>query len=389
MATISQGFGDARSRARQGVIGDWVYSDPTRRSQWGLNSAPQAAQVSTVTVTGATNAKLYTITINGVNVSFTSDASATTTEIATGLALAVNAEPLVRGQVRATSAVAVVTLTGVTPGEAFTLAESDAELTIATTTTADTADPIPFGRVVIDDGQNTSETERLVALADTTQFAAQVITLTPTYVASAVIKISVYEIRGEERILTGSAVFTSVTDLDATIDGLVAALNTALPANTVLVAANLATATAMTFTAEVLGAEWDIEVTHEGGGASVPALVVTYTTGPSIATSLHRAFQGVSLFSASSEAALVTSNEGQYNANEGVNYAMRGVVWVESSQTPAAGGTVYVELTAGATAGRLYTDSSATRVALARSRARWERDGLVAADNLAAVRLEA
>ena len=93
MATISQGFGDARSRARQGVIGDWVYSDPTRRSQWGLNSAPQAAQVSTVTVSGPTNSKVYTITVNGVNVSYTSDASATTTEVAAGLALAVNAEP--------------------------------------------------------------------------------------------------------------------------------------------------------------------------------------------------------------------------------------------------------------------------------------------------------
>lgn len=48
-------------------------------------------QVNTVTVTSAVNSTIYTVTINGVDNTYTSDASATTAEIAAGLAAAINA----------------------------------------------------------------------------------------------------------------------------------------------------------------------------------------------------------------------------------------------------------------------------------------------------------
>jgi hypothetical protein len=394
LGSISQGFGDVRSRARQGVVGDWVYSDPTRRSGFGLNQSGQAAQVTTVTLTDQGDDDDVIITINGIDVSINSGTGQTLAQVGADLAEAINAEPLVRGQVSASFVTATLTLTGLTPGLAFTVSiasDPDSWLSsVTTTTSAAEADAVPFGRVVINDGVNSGETERLVALADTGEFTAQVITATPSgYVADAEIRVAVYEVRGSERILLADVSETSATDLDTTLDAIVVSLNAQLPANSVLAASTPATATALTFTAEIAGLEIDIDVGADDDGASVPTWAVAYTTGPSVATSLHRAFEGVSLYSASDEAAAVEGEEGEYAANAGVHYAKRGVVWVESDETVTAGGTVYVELTAGATAGRLYAAASSTRVALSKAVARWERDGLTATDSLAAVRLEA
>ncbi|MCA8966726.1 MAG: transporter substrate-binding domain-containing protein [Planctomycetes bacterium] len=51
----------------------------------------QVKQVTTITVSGATNSATYTITVNGVDVQYTADSSTSTTEIAAGLAAAVPA----------------------------------------------------------------------------------------------------------------------------------------------------------------------------------------------------------------------------------------------------------------------------------------------------------
>ena len=117
------------------------------------NDDPRAQQIDTITVTGATNDKTYTVTLNGVDVSYLSDATATIAEIADGLAAAIEAEPLVNGTVGAVSdGVSLVTITATTGGVGFTIAESDAELTLASVAANATAAPIPFGRCVIEDG---------------------------------------------------------------------------------------------------------------------------------------------------------------------------------------------------------------------------------------------
>lgn len=392
--SISQGFGDVRSRARQGRVGALVYAArDVAQAGAGFNKEGQATQVGTIVVDTSTADTVYTWTINGVTMTYTSDSSTSTTEIAAGIADVINAEPLVRGQVSASASSATVTLTATNVGIAFTASDSDSRLTTTeASTAAASASTIPFGRAVIDTGRNTGEGEPCLGIASTGTFAAQVLTLSSTYVASAELNVTVWEIRnGEQPRVLASSNFTSATDLDTTLDGLVAALNTALPANSVLAAADDATATAIVLTAEIDGLEFDAEIRHVRGGASVPVFGKAFTTGPSISTSLNRAFLGVSAYSPSYEATSYASTaEAEYPANSMVTYRKAGCgdsVWVQSTQSPTNADTVYVELAPGSTAGRFYNDASATRVALSRNFAQWERDGYVANDSLAALRL--
>ncbi|HEX5038507.1 MAG TPA: hypothetical protein VFW95_00045 [Candidatus Limnocylindria bacterium] len=384
--TIAQGFGDARSRARQGIVGDWVYSDHTRRSASGINAHPQAAQVTTVTMTDQGDDDDVVITINGVDVEYNTGTGKALAAIGAEFAAAINAEPLVRGQVAATFDTATLTLTGTVPGLAFTVSiasDPDSVLSdVTAVTAADEADPVPFGRTVVHQGFNASEGERLVATPYAALFTPQVITATVVTGVATTRAIRVYEIRGDEKVLLANTVFAGSATEATEAAAIATAINLALPAATVIADDD---STAVTFTAEVAGLEFQVEIEQVTAGD----ITFANTTGPSAATSLWRAFQGISLYSPSVETTTVGGTTAQYRANEGVHYATRGVVWVESSETPAAGGTVYVETTAGANQGRLYAASSATRIALPKSRARWERDGLVAADGIAAVRLEA
>lgn len=380
--SFSQAMNDVRARARQGIIGAWVLLSALNRYATGWNKDPQAKQVSTITVNTAADDTKYAVTINGVEVTYTSGTGATTTSIATGLAAAINEEPLVRGQVSATSSAAVVTLTGTYPGEAFTLTESDANLSTATTTSADEADPIGFGRAVVSDGFVTDEGELQVRIAKTANFSAQVATLGLTYIAAAEVVVAVYEVRGEERHLLAQASHAMATDLDTSITALAARLNALLPANSVNVTED---GTDITFTAEIAGLEFAVEVGVSAEGVS-PDLA--QTTGPSRSTSLHRALAGISLHSEIDPAAAIAGTEGEYAANAGVLMAQSGQLWVASSQAPTEGGVVYVELDgSGDNAGKFYTTSSSTRVALARSMARWVRDGVNTSDGLAALRI--
>lgn len=397
LGSISQGFGDVRSRTRQGIVGDWVYSDPTKRSGGGLNAYPQAVQITTVTVANIGDDLAVIITINGIDVEIDTGTGADAAAIGADLAEAINAEPLVRAVVAATFDTATLTLTALNPGIEFEVSianDPNAALSaVATTQEAATAAPIPFGRAVVfnaynggNAGNTLGETERLVMLPLAAAFTAQVIHVTPTFVDTAEFTISLYEIRGDERVFVRSATSTSATSVAVTVDNMVTAVNAVMPANSVVATDGT---THLILTAEVPGTEWDVVVHATTMGASAPTATVTYSVGPSNSTSLIRAWEGVSLYSRAQEAATLASDEGQYAANAGVHYAIRGVVWVESDEAVTRGGTVYVETVAGATNGRFYAASSATRIALPRRLARWERDGLVGTDSLAALRLEA
>src|SRR5690554_1273378 len=114
------------------------------------NSHPQAAQASTVKV-NATVADLdeFTLSVNGITLSVTAGAADTKITIADALEALVNGDPVVRGNVAAESdGIDTVTLTGVLPGEPFTI-DVTGKLTKATTTTAAAAAPIPFGRLCV------------------------------------------------------------------------------------------------------------------------------------------------------------------------------------------------------------------------------------------------
>lgn len=400
LGAIGQGPGDVRSRARQGVPGSAVYADPRNRSADGIAAGGMVAQVGTIVVTTATDAATYTFVLNGITFNVVAGTGSTLASVATQIANAINQEPLAGANVAATVSSATVTITARRPGTAgaFTLTESDGKFTgTESVTAAADASAIGFGLAVIRTGFNggtpgntLGETENVVATPKTTLFTAQVQTITVPVVASNVIEAVIWEVRGEEEIELRRCQTTFATDKDTTLDALILELETTLPANTVSVTADNATATAIIFTAEVPGYEFRAAVFWKSGGTA-PVITSADTVPASEATSLHRAWRGISKYSPAEEAASLTATTGSYPANSGVVYWTRAVVWVSNADSPgpSASGLVYVELAAGATQGQFYTTSSATRVALSRHVAKWERDGLVAADNLAAIRLEA
>ena len=388
MAGIVQTASDVRGSQRPLAIGDWAAHSDSDRWATAFNQSPQAVQITTTTVSDPGDSVNITITINGYDVVTSTGTGNDATQIAALMVLAINADPRVRGDVIATSASDVLTLTGLTPGLAFTCTESSASLTTPSDTqAAAAAAAIPVGRGCITAGYSTTEAEERCALAKSSLLTAQVITFTCTYVASAIVKASIYEIRGSERVHLGSGIFVSATDLNATLDGLAAAINTALAANTVLAASTPATATEITLTAEVVGLEFEVDLEHVSGGASSPVFTKTATTGPSRSTSIARALVGVSMRPKDDEVPTVGSEEPEWPGNAGVRLAKQGQLVVESAQTIVSGDTAYIELGVTADNGQFFNTGSATRLALPKALAQFERDGSVTADTAAVLRL--
>lgn len=387
--SIAQGMDAVRTSQPWWILGGLVERSSNDELRSAINADPQQVQITTVTVTDQGDNDDVILTINDIDVEINTGTGGDAASIGADLAEAVNAEPLVRGQVSASFDTTTLTLTGLWPGQSFSVSiasDPGSVLSSVTTTQAvDAADPIPFGRGVVRTGY--AGTDELVGLARTAKFTPQVKTITVAYIASAVLLGEVFLVRGEERVRIGKAQVTSASNADTTIDALVAALNSDLPANTVAVTADAASATALVFTAEIAGLEFDAQVTDLGGGASSPAITPADTTGPSPATSIHRALRGVTVRDQASPAATLGGNECQYAANSVLGYCRKGVVAVESSQTVAPGDPVYIELGVTADNGKFFNSSGSSRVQLARQAAVWELDANAATGDLAALRL--
>ena len=360
---IRQSWGDVRSRARQAIPGMALL---LLLSATLINDDPQAVQIRTYTVDTATNGATYDLEINGQAISVVA-ASGVDTAIASQLAAAINAEPLAGAVCVAVASGADIVCTGRTPGLAWAATESDAKLSVAATQEAASADPVAFGVAIKDTGYNGAEPERTGALAK--GFTAQVATLDYTYQSGSTLGARIYEVRGAERHLLADAQVAQATSKNASTTALVDQLNAALPADSVLAANAGASGYELTLTAEVAGLEIAVEVYSDDHAGSAPS--VAATTGPSQATSLGRAFAGVSLYDAASEAPSVGAGAGQYAANAGMVVGFEGDIWVASSETPAQGGTVYVDVSTGL----FYATAGASRVALSRDTARWLRAG--------------
>ena len=370
--TISQNAVDVRARARQGVPGMVAVTSPLNRFATYINEDPQAVQSDTATISGTTFPK--TLTINGIDVTVTTGANVT--EIAANLVAAIDAEPAVRGQVSASSLAGVITLTGLTPGLAYTLTEDDAEIALASVSTAASAAPIPFGRLCLDDGPHPDGgPTRLGKLAQLSAFTAQVSTLTVTFAAGNYSIVVVDKATG--RILA-DVVVPGNTDDNTTASDIEAALAAALPANTVdeSVATNV-----VTLTAEVAGFEFEVTVSTTGAGA----IALANTTPASEATSLARAAAGVSMHTIMDEAATIGAQVGQVPANHGFRALQTGPIWVDRPGTVTSSSPVFVELAAGDDAGKFYTTGSATRIEL--GSLSWDRDGRTASDNISVLRV--
>jgi len=372
--TISINAGDVRTRIRQGKVGLCANESQANRSTTLVNADPQAAQVDTITVTGATNSKDYTETIDLVDVTYTSDTSATIAEIADGLAAEINDNALVRGKCSAVSdGVSVITVTGTYPGVSYTITDADAQLTTASVTVAATADAVPFGTLMVNPtGFVSSEADEYGIRMKASSFTEQVVTVTPVYAADTDTIIRIRDMHtGRVIAETSMRHDTNIADL---ITEIVTDLNTTLPAASVL-AADVG-GTALSLTAEVAGLEFDVEVGVGEGAAAAPSTVAkVYTTGPTVATSILRAARGVSLFSDDVEVPTVAGTDATYPANDGVRSLLEGDIWVESSQTITTGEVAYVETSsASADRGKFYNTDSATRLALPISMASWKRD---------------
>ncbi|MFB6265161.1 MAG: hypothetical protein ABEL76_16300 [Bradymonadaceae bacterium] len=126
--------------------------DPSVASR--VNENGQAKQIETVTVDTASANTDYTITINGVDVTYTSGGSPSKQDIRDGLIEAVKDEPLVTGAVDPEKGQlsGVLTLTSHVPGQSFSFSESDPNLLSAQTQAAAEANPLEFGRAIIPDG---------------------------------------------------------------------------------------------------------------------------------------------------------------------------------------------------------------------------------------------
>jgi len=131
----------------EGGLADSGFSDITSRAM-GAN----VAQVDAVTVDTAVDSTAYSFTVNGLTVTFTSGVGTTVALIQAGLLAAAQSISYLAGVVTFSGASPNIVATADNPGIPFTIAEADANLSLAKTTANVTASPIPFGRCMAEIG---------------------------------------------------------------------------------------------------------------------------------------------------------------------------------------------------------------------------------------------
>jgi hypothetical protein len=360
---------------RAGTKGTFVFSDlPANHQRDAVNVKPELVDIWTTTVSGAADSTDYSVILTEADgtvttVTYTSGLGATIALIAAGLAAAWNAEPKTRRYAVATATATTAVFTGLLPGQTFTVTDSSGSLSEVHTQTGASAEVVYFGRFVFTDGYSAGKNAKGFN-AKTSYFTAQVATGDYTYNNTSVLGVRV------KNLHTGieyTAQVTQGTSKDASTTALAGAINALLPANTV-VATNGGAGPGYTLilTAEVAGLEFSAELFTSEAATCNPT--TTLTTGPTEATSILRAALGVTLLDTSEIPDSLTATEGYYPANSIMQVADSGYVWVDNSQSVGLGDTVYVEMDGtGANYGKLYNSSSATRLALPLSWARWER----------------
>lgn len=341
-----------------GYYGD-VFRSTDYQSISCANSAPQARQVSTVVVTTADNNATFTVTIDGVNVTYVSDASGSKPEISAGLKAAIEVEPGHRVTV-VDDGVDTLTITGLWPGVAFELSASATGagvLTAAAVTAADEADPTYPGRAMIRTGEVDADSGNFPVKAPVAaDFTAQSLTTAITTGAAASFE-AIVKINGTTY---RSGVVAHDTNATTTAAAIATAINGVLPANTVEAVATTGT---IAWTAEVPGQEFELDVRPSGVTAAVAIAAVV---GPSAATSLKRALIGASARRLDMEAATF-GGDLAYPGNGGVEVTRWGRMVVERStaETWLANTDLYVGV-ATSTAGKFYNTAGANRVHIGR-----------------------
>jgi len=298
-----------------------------------INDNPRQKQINEIAVGGALAETTYEIEIDSVPISVTTDAAPDADELAVALAAAINAEPLVSGILVAEADVAAdkVTVTARNGGQGFTIVETQdvpGHLAITSTQTNDTADAVPFGHAVLEDG----------ALGSRQAFLAAASSLTARQVEAAVTnspdgRYSVMlEVNGEVVQATYDAATASVDDV---VNGLAASF-----------ASDLVTATAdaandkVVFESETAGfADFRVTSVNAPGAAQLDASVAV------AGDDIRELLSGVTITSATQEK-LKDEREAKYRPNRPMSVLKKGGIWVGTEDQASKGDTVYVRLSA-------------------------------------------
>jgi hypothetical protein len=392
-----------RTRRPQGLIGSLVNTSYLNELVDLLNAEGGAVEIDTMLITAAANDSDYTLRFTRLDdqgnvvyfedVLVTSVAATSIDLLGAQMVAACQANPLVRAFLISTYAAGAntMTFTGQVEGENFTVTRVGvralADFNAAVVTQAPTTDEtITFGRAMITAGFGTdpNEANELGQLPDVADFTAQVMTLDYTYNNASISGVTIVD-RHTGRAIASAQVTQAVAKANTT-NALLAALNAQLPANSVVVT-NVGDA--LVLTAEKAGLEFDAYWTEDTPATTLGTRV--YTTGPTIATSIIRAFRGIAAYDERQPSVTVNADVTGYRVNEVIKTLRVGQMWVVSAQVIAAGEDVWVETAAGATLGLLYNTTSATRLLLSRdgkALAEWVRDTRAdTGDNIAAVEL--
>lgn len=344
-----------------------------------VNSNPEAKQVSTVTVTASpTSSHEFIVVVNGQNVSYTSDASATRAEVTSGLLAALQADIVAGGafDYSANTSTGVITCTARIPAMDISISSSDSDLTVATGTAAASADPIPFGvgTIILGTYANGSQ---LAGLASQANLVAQVDTIAVVYASGESYTVQI-TIEGETYVVTPVA---ANTDDATTAQAIVDAINAIMPANSVLASRSTAN---VVLTAEVKGKAFVTGVGTKSGTAA--RMVLTHTTA-SLLTDITKCFGGVAELGNNMEGVYTTSSDvgaTSWKPNAGfpaVQQCLDGI-YVDNSETPTDSDAVYIETATGSNAGKFYTTTDTYRIKLPATKFRWVGDPGLASDGL-------
>lgn len=326
-------------------------------------SALGLAQISTVTLTNWSADRTYAATINSTVITITSPTGdADVTGAAVRLAAAINADASVGGQVRATSALGVVTLTSILPGLSFTLAGST-DAAAASVQSATAPSDVKIGRALLSGGQasisfdsySQRQANGFIKLPLFANLTARVVHVTPTAANSVQYGLVITLDDGSQYS------FAITSDGSATAQEIVEAQVAAFPA----ALSGIITATednAKLILTAAAGRQF--QVSTYGVGVQVVAVSVA-------GDDAQRLFVGVSAIDDTMEYAAAEGNELVYVGGHPVGVLVEGEILVLNSQSVNPGDPVYVEMASGDDNGKLYNTPSATR--LPYFRAQWLR----------------
>lgn len=343
---------------------------------WDLvNAEAGVAEVWTLTTGGATNSTTYTVTLkdeNGVTVttaSYTSDGSASTAEISAGLLAAIKANALfgAYGSAVATSGT-LNTFTGNQKGRAFTLVSSSGDVVAAQSVAATSGTDIGLGIAVV---RFPSGGSQLGALPKT-YLEAKAADCAVAYAASSEYLLRIVLYPSQQNPIVYEVQVAADTNTATTRAAIVAAINAAVPANSVIAASG--SAGAFTVTSEIVGQDFDVQVSVLGTGT----LTVTWGNA-GFATNLDKTFAGITVRRADVSGSSLVDVTAAYPPGRamqvGVDDAF--IVVPGQSATPSFRDPLYVGVGT-SNNGQIFFTAGADKVRLDPKRAWFERqsDGL-------------